>query len=161
MNVKLWSKSFPRLRECSIFIVMKIIAIMISGFVLCSAVTPSPYVFLKKDKLGESIARGKTIYVERCMSCHQENGQGLEGSFPPLAKADFLMKFPDKAIHAVKFGMEGKITVNGKEFDNLMPNPGLEIEEVADVMNYIRNSWGNTSGKKIVTPQMVEAIKEK
>ncbi|HTE28345.1 c-type cytochrome [Flavitalea sp.] len=140
---------------------MKIIAIIISGFVLCSAVTPSPYALVQKDKLSESIARGKTIYVERCMSCHQENGEGLEGNFPPLAKADFLVKSLDKSIYSVKFGLEGKITVNGKEYDNLMPNPGLENNEVADVMNYIRNAWGNSSAKKMITEEMVKAIPEK
>ncbi|RYY21097.1 MAG: cytochrome c [Chitinophagaceae bacterium] len=140
---------------------MKIIAILVSGFVLCSAFTPSPYNIVQKDKLTESIARGKVIYVERCMSCHQEKGEGLEGNFPPLAKADFLTKSLDRSIYAVKFGMEGKITVNGKEYDNLMPNPGLENNEVADVMNYIRNAWGNTSSKKIVTEEMVKAIQEK
>ena len=140
---------------------MKIIAGIISGLVLCSAMTPSPYRPVQKDKLAESIAKGKTIYVERCMSCHQENGQGLEGSFPPLAKADFLTKSADKALYAVKFGMEGKIVVNGKEYDNLMPNPGLEDAEVADVINYIRNSWGNTSGKKMITLEMVKAVQEK
>jgi mono/diheme cytochrome c family protein len=147
---------------------MKSIAVIIAGFVFCSAVTPSPYAFVQKqyalaqkDKLAESIARGKTIYVERCMSCHQEKGEGLEGSFPPLAKADFLNKSLNKSIYAVKFGMEGKITVNGKEYDNLMPNPGLENNEVADVINYIRNAWGNTSAKKIVTEEMVAAIPEK
>lgn len=140
---------------------MKIIALIIAGFGLCSAITPSPYTFVQKDKLTESIARGKTIYVERCMSCHQEKGEGLEGSFPPLAKADFLTRSLDKSIYAVKFGMEGKITVNGKEYDNLMPNPGLEDAEVADVMNYIRNAWGNSSGKKMITEEMVKAIQEK
>jgi mono/diheme cytochrome c family protein len=141
---------------------MKIIAIIISGFVLCSAVTPSPFALaVQKDKLSESIARGKTIYVERCMSCHQENGAGLEGSFPPLAKADFLSKSLNQSIYAVKFGMEGKIKVNGKEYDNLMPNPGLEDMETADVMNYIRNAWGNSSSKKMITEEMVKVIPEK
>jgi mono/diheme cytochrome c family protein len=140
---------------------MKFIAVIIAGFVFCSAVTPSPYALMQKDKLGESVARGKTIYVERCMSCHQEKGEGIEGSFPPLAKADFLTKSLNKSIYAVKFGMEGKITVNGKDYDNLMPNPGLEDAEVADVMNYIRNAWGNSSSKKMITEEMVKAIPEK
>jgi mono/diheme cytochrome c family protein len=140
---------------------MKFIVIIIADFVLCSAITPSPNALKQKEKLTESIARGKTIYVERCMSCHQEKGEGIEGSFPPLAKADFLTKSLDRSIYAVKFGMEGKITVNGKEFDNMMPNPGLEDAEVADVMNYVRNAWGNSSAKKMVTEAMVKAIPEK
>ncbi len=130
--------------------------ILIICVAFCSAVWG-----VQKDELAESIARGKTIYNDYCVSCHLDNGEGIEGSFPPLAKADFLTKFPEQAIYAVKFGMEGKIVVNGKEYDNMMPNPGLDPAQVADVMNYIRNSWGNNSGKKMVTVKMVEAVKEK
>ncbi len=129
---------------------------IIAGLAFCSAVFS-----VQKDELSQSIARGKTIYADYCTSCHMDKGQGVEGSFPPLAKADFLVKFPEKSLYAVKFGMEGKITVNGKEYDNMMPNPGLDNNQVADVMNYIRNSWGNNSGKKMITPAMVEAVKEK
>lgn len=88
-------------------------------------------------------------------------GEGVPEVFPPLAKADYLTKTPEKAIHAIKFGLQGKIIVNGVAFDNQMPSPGLDNDEIADVMNYISNSWGNSSEKKIVTEKMVEAIKEK
>ena len=71
-----------------------------------------------------------------------------------------LIKTPEKAIYAVKFGMAGKIKVNGIDYDNMMPNPGLDDNEVADVMNYIQNSWGNNSEKKIVTEKMVKEVKE-
>ncbi|RYY13280.1 MAG: cytochrome c, partial [Chitinophagaceae bacterium] len=122
---------------------MKSVLIIVAGMFICSAFTPGSAV-RQKNPLAESIARGKEVYTNFCMSCHQDKGQGLEGSFPPLAKADYLVKFPEKAIHAVKYGQEGKIKVNGVEYDNMMPNPGLEPAQVADVMNYIRNSWGNT-----------------
>ena len=132
---------------------MKQIAVILCALIFCSAVLPK-----QKDELTQSIARGKTIYADHCTSCHMEKGEGIEGNFPPLAKADFLTKFPDKSIAAVKLGMEGKITVNGKEYENMMPNPGLENNEVADVINYIRNSFGNTN-KKMITVDMVKAVK--
>ena len=88
-------------------------------------------------------------------------GEGVPASFPPLAKSDYLIKTPEKAIYAVKFGLVGKIKVNGVDYDNMMPAPGLDNDEIADVMNYIQNSWGNSSDKKIVTEKMVEAVKEK
>jgi len=132
---------------------MKQITVILSVLIFCSAVIPK-----QKDELGQSIVRGKAIYADHCASCHMEKGEGIEGNFPPLAKADYLTKFPEKSIAAVKLGMEGKITVNGKEYENMMPNPGLEIDQVADVMNYIRNSFGNTN-KKIVTPEMVKGVK--
>ena len=132
---------------------MKQIAVILSALIFCSAVLPK-----QKDELNQSIVRGKAIYADHCASCHMEKGEGIEGNFPPLAKADYLTKFPEKSIAAVKLGMEGKITVNGKEFENMMPNPGLENNQVADVMNYIRNSFGNTN-KKIVTAEMVKGVK--
>ena len=88
-------------------------------------------------------------------------GEGVPATFPPLAKADFLVKTPEKAIEAVKFGLQGKIVVNGVSYEGMMPNPGLDNEEIADVMNYIQNAWGNTSNKKMITAKMVEEVKQK
>jgi mono/diheme cytochrome c family protein len=134
---------------------MKISLTLICLIILCSSVFPK-----QDEELAKSIARGKAIYSENCMSCHMAKGEGIPQTFPPLAKADFLMKTPEKAIHAIKFGLEGKIIVNGAEYDNAMPPPGLANDEIADVMNYIQNSWGNSSEKKMVTEKMVEAMKE-
>jgi mono/diheme cytochrome c family protein len=134
---------------------MKLLFTVLSGFVFCSAVFPD-----QDDELVKSIGRGKMIYSENCITCHMGAGEGIPGTFPPLAKADYLMKTPEKAMHAIKFGLQGKIKVNGVEFDNAMPNPGLGNDEIADVMNYIQNSWGNSSDKKMVTEKMIEEIKE-
>lgn len=112
-----------------------------------------------QDDLQKSIARGKLIYNETCVNCHLGNGEGVMGTFPPLAKADFLLKQPDKSIAAVKYGLKGKITVNGVDYTMPMPNPGLDNEEIADVMNYIFNAWGNKSPIGIVTLKKVESIK--
>jgi len=134
---------------------MKLFLLLLSGIVFCSAVFPG-----QDDDLEKSIARGKGIYMENCVTCHMGAGEGVPQTFPPLAKADYLTKTPEKAIHAIKYGLQGKILVNGMEFDNMMPAPGLDDEETADVMNYILNSWGNSSEKKIVTAKMVEAVKK-
>lgn len=135
---------------------MKSIILLLSGVVFCSAVFPG-----QDDELEKSIARGKGIYSENCITCHMGAGEGIPQTFPPLAKADYLTKTPEKAIHAIKFGLQGKIVVNNVAFDNMMPTPGLDNEEIADVMNYILNSWGNSSEKKMITEKMVEAVKEK
>ncbi|RZK48229.1 MAG: cytochrome c [Pedobacter sp.] len=111
------------------------------------------------DELKASIARGKLIYNETCVACHLGNGEGVKGTFPPLAKADYLLKFPDKAISAVKFGLKEKIVVNGVTYTMAMANPGLDNEEIADVMNYVFHSWGNKSPIGIITPKKVESIK--
>ncbi|WP_295899121.1 copper-containing nitrite reductase [uncultured Bdellovibrio sp.] len=105
----------------------------------------------------ESIARGKRIFESSCFACHQANGQGVPGAFPPLAKSDFLNNNKDKAISAVVHGLEGKITVNGKEYNSIMPAQVLSDEEAANVLNYVYSAWGNS--KKKVTPEEVKAIR--
>lgn len=110
------------------------------------------------DELAKSMARGKIIYEERCITCHMENGQGIPSVFPPLAGSDYLLQKREASIHAVKFGQEGEITVNGVTYNNFMTPQGLTDTEVADVMNYILNSWGNAC--PIVTAEEVAAVKE-
>lgn len=111
--------------------------------------------FLFQDKeLEESISRGADIYSDFCINCHMANGEGVEKTFPPLAKSDFLLNKREESIRGVKYGQQGYILVNGVAYNNIMPPMGLEDEEIADVMNYILNSWGNKSDS-IVTPEEV------
>ena len=112
----------------------------------------------KDSTLLESIERGAVIYEDFCMQCHLPEGTGVAGIYPPLAQADYLLKNRTAAIYAVKYGLKGKIEVNGKTYDNVMPAPGLYDDEIADVMNYILNSWRNESNK-IVTENEVAALK--
>lgn len=86
-----------------------------------------------------------------------DNGEGVEDAFPPLAKSDYLMKDPKRAITIILKGQHEEITVNGKVYHNLMPEQSyLPDEEIADVVNYITNSWGNKY-KEFITPAMVKA----
>lgn len=115
--------------------------------------------FQEKTPLEKSMANGKEVYVDFCIQCHMANGKGDEKNFPPLDGSDWLSKKPNESIHAVKFGQTGEIIVNGKKFNNVMPPMGLSNQEVADVMNYIRNSWSNKY-PKMISLQQVEAIKK-
>lgn len=115
--------------------------------------------YCQNKDLEESIKRGKVVYDDFCITCHMGNGEGLVGAFPPLAKSDYLMNNRAKSIHAIKFGLQGEITVNGKKYNSAMASLGLTDEEVADVMNYITNSWGNKNDK-IVTVKEVSEIKK-
>lgn len=98
------------------------------------------------DTLDARMAAGEIIYRQNCAACHQVDGTGLAGAFPPLAQADYLMEDEKRAIHVVKHGMEGPITVNGVLYNSVMPALGLNDNDIASVVTYIRNSWGNEGG---------------
>jgi nitrite reductase (NO-forming) len=105
--------------------------------------------------LPEQIKSGKAIFGTTCFACHQSEGQGIPNAFPPLAKSDYLNANPNRAIQAVIRGLSGEITVNGKKINSVMPSQNLSDGEIADVLTYVYNSWGNN--KTVVTPAMVKA----
>ena len=112
-----------------------------------------------QKSLKQSIKDGEMVYQDFCLQCHLAKGEGVKSVFPPLAKADFLLQNIDNSIAAIKYGMKGPITVNGIKYDGQMVSMGLENEEIADVMNYILNSWGNSYEEQI-TVEKVESIIE-
>lgn len=119
------------------------------------------YLTLKEQQqtpLQKSIAQGKEIYTDFCMQCHLATGKGNGTTFPPLDGSDWLKKKITESIHAVKYGQKGEILVNQKKFNSIMPPMGLSDEEVANVMNYIQNSWTNKS-KKMITTKQVSLVK--
>jgi mono/diheme cytochrome c family protein len=90
---------------------------------------------------------GQKIYNANCSSCHNVNGSGTPGVFPPLAGNPMVTGSPDKVIAVVKNGLTGPITVSGKTYNFAMPawNGKLSNAEIADVITYVRSSWGNKS----------------
>lgn len=102
----------------------------------------------------ERIARGATVYGN-CVACHQATGLGIPNAFPPLANSDYLNADKIRGIKAITGGMQGKLIVNGTEFNGVMPALSLSDEEVANVLTYVLNSWGNSGGE--VTPADVKA----
>ena len=112
-----------------------------------------------QSELQQSMERGGLVYTDFCMQCHLTNGMGVPGTFPPLAGSDWLAEKRTESIHSVKYGQKGEIQVNGVTYDGVMVPMGLTNEEVADVMNYIMNSWGNTQDG-MVTPEEVEAVEK-
>ncbi len=87
--------------------------------------------------------KGKRVFTQTCFACHQAEGQGLPPVFPPLAKSDYLMADKDRAIVGVIKGVSGPIKVNGTDYNGVMPPVLLNDEQVASVLTYVRNSWGN------------------
>lgn len=121
----------------------------------------SEYLVLEKSQnktdLQKSISRGKEVYTDFCMQCHLPTGKGDLVNFPPLDGSDWLVKKRKQSIHAVKYGQTGEIVVNGKKYNNTMAPLGLSDQEVADVMNFIMNSWSNKQ-KKMVTVEEIKAV---
>lgn len=109
---------------------------------------------LSKEILME---KGKRVYTQTCFACHMTTGEGMPGVFPPLAKSDFLMADKDRAIRAVTKGLAGPIKVNGKDYNGVMPPVALNDEQVAQVLTYVRNEWGNTGD--IVTVDEVRKVR--
>ena len=111
-----------------------------------------------KKPLQESLLDGQEIYKDFCAQCHLEDGKGVKGIYPPLAKSDFL-KDINRTISSIKYGLKGPITVNGEDYNSIMVSQGLDDEEISDVVNYILNSWGNSS-KELITEEIVTSIKK-
>jgi len=95
--------------------------------------------------LADVMARGKAVYLGNCAACHQPTGLGLPGAFPPLAKSDFLQGNRREVMQAALFGLTGPLTVNGTDYNGVMPSQGfLSDQELADALTYVFSSWGNT-----------------
>lgn len=106
-----------------------------------------------------SIDRGAVVYKNLCSQCHRPNGKGIANNYPPLAGSNWLTQKRLESIKAVKYGLRGSILVNQKPYDGIMSATGLNNTQVADVMNYTMNSWGNNQ-KQMVTPKEVASVKK-
>ena len=104
----------------------------------------------------QQVEAGSVLFKGTCSACHQENGEGLAGVFPPLAKSDLLAATPTRAIEIVMNGLTGPVTVNGKRYDSVMPPMSqLADDEIANILTYVMSSWGNT-GPAITAAQVAE-----
>lgn len=120
-------------------------------------VTEQPSRLALAGNTAERIKLGAVVFDANCAACHQKNGQGIPGAFPPLAKSDYLNADKTRAIKTIIAGRQGSLTVNGKIYDGVMPAWTLSDEEVANVMSYLYASWGNSG--KTVTPSDVKAAR--
>ena len=128
--------------------------ILISSIILLLFFTGSA--FIQTFKLPESIQRGKEVYTTYCQNCHMIDGKGVPGAFPPLEKTDYVKKPAKLLISLVLVGQTGPITVNGIAFNGQMPAQNyLNDEQIADALNYVRNSFGNKTTVAI-TPDQVK-----
>ena len=112
-----------------------------------------------KDDLNDSIKRGEQVYSANCMSCHMFNGQGVPGIYPPLVNVGTLLEDVSENINIILKGQFGQTMVNGETYNTDMPAQDyLSDMEIADVLNFIRNSWGNSG--KLILPDQVETERD-
>lgn len=102
---------------------------------------------------------GSILYTKYCMTCHQADGKGVRGMFPPLAGNAKITGPSADLIKIVLFGLQGPITVNERDYNQPMPAQGyLNDTQIADILNYIRNSWENKA--QPITPGDVGKIRK-
>lgn len=118
-----------------------VFVLLIGLFVNLSAFNSQP-----DPELTESIKRGQGLYNGYCTGCHKEDGTGYPNhrlKTPPLAESDYLLENKSNGMEALVFGLSGEITVNGELYNRSMPAVDWTDKEISDVLNYVRNSWGN------------------
>jgi nitrite reductase (NO-forming) len=104
----------------------------------------------------QQVQAGSVLFKGTCSTCHQPNGEGLANVFPPLAKSDFLAKTPQRAVEIVLNGLTGPVTVNGAQYNSVMPPMSqLNDDEVANILTYVLSSWGN-NGPQITAKQVAD-----
>lgn len=110
-------------------------------------------------KGGPDALSGQVLYQAHCSSCHKTDGTGSRAMYPPLAKSDYFAGNPRRLVAVVMEGLSGPITVNGARYDQIMPTISyLSDEEIASVLTYVLNSWGNPGGR--ITTEEVAAYRK-
>ena len=108
----------------------------------------------------DTMKRGQAVYSRTCIACHQPTGMGLPPVFPPLAGSEWIAKSASIAVRNITNGMMGPVTVKGVTYNSMMPPvAGVTDKDIADVVTYVNNSFGNTG--PVVTEAEVSAIKKK
>lgn len=114
----------------------------------------------KGGSLQASMERGKQVYLERCLACHQVDALGVQGMNPPLVKTKWVLGDKTTLVQIVLKGMTGQVEIDGETYKNVMaPHNDLSDQQIADVLTYVRNSFGNKA--KGITAAEVKTIRAK
>jgi mono/diheme cytochrome c family protein len=128
-------------------------------FIICTLILCGGAAFLQTTQQPRIVA-GKKVYTKNCLSCHLANGAGIPGLNPPLIDTDWVLGDKIRLINIVLKGLEGAIEVKGEVYDNAMPAlEYLSDQEIADVLSYVRNAFGNKAS--FIEPSEVKAIRAK
>lgn len=112
------------------------------------------------NDLSAMMEKGKQVFTTTCQACHQANGAGIPGAFPPLAESEWVNGSPKRMVAIVLHGLQGEINVKGQKFQGVMPpfKDQLKAEDIAAVATYVRNSFGNKAD--LVTTELVNQVQE-
>jgi mono/diheme cytochrome c family protein len=114
----------------------------------------------KAAALKASMDRGKQVYLEQCLACHQADAGGVQNMNPPLIKTKWVLGDKTTLVQVVLKGMTGEVDINGDTYHNVMaPHNDLTDQQIADVLTYVRNNFGNKASA--VTAVEVKAIRAK
>jgi mono/diheme cytochrome c family protein len=108
--------------------------------------------FYQTFDMKASMERGKTLYEDNCQSCHMAEGGGLEGVLPPLVTENLTDK--NRLIKVILLGIRGTLKINGVEYNGEMTGAPYTDQQVSDILNYIRNSWGHKGA--VIRPQEIQ-----
>lgn len=134
------------------------LAFVILCFCACKPKSSNPENTLSTitdTKVLQYAIEGKALYETNCANCHQKNGTGLGKLIPPIFQSDYFLEDIPRTAKIIKNGQKGEIKVNGVIYNQEMPgNPQLTNIEIAHIMTYLYNIWGNEIG--VISPKMVE-----
>ena len=109
-----------------------------------------------------TLAAGKTVYTQNCLTCHQADGGGVDGMNPPLTKTDYVLGDKTRLVKVILNGLQGE-DIEGEPYHGVMPSfDVLSDQQIADVLTYVRNSFGNkASGLKAPEVKAIRAANKK
>ncbi len=91
-----------------------------------------------------ALERGRNVYIATCIACHQAQGEGIPGLHPPLANTNYVLGDKINLINIILLGMYDPVTIDSVKYTSVMPSfAQLTDQEIADVLSYVRNSFGN------------------
>ena len=127
-------------------------------YLIIAVLATSALGFSVQPSLKDSMERGKVVYSTYCLTCHQEDGKGVQRMHPPLTSTEFVRGDKKRLIGIVLNGLQGEIEVEGDMYNNLMAAQDfLTNEQIADVLTYVRNSFGNKYS--LITPAEVKTVR--
>jgi mono/diheme cytochrome c family protein len=149
-------------------VVVGVVVFLGVNFTIGHAIIPSPCSVMSKScGLSEAVQPPSAMiappaptgpYQTVCATCHQQEGQGMPGAFPPLAGSEWLLGNPEIPARIVVLGLSGPIEVEGKKFSSMMPPPpGLSDEQLADAISFARSHFGNHAGP--ITADLIKKVR--